>query len=201
MPRCRKGEGWNERTSCAVEVAALKRVVREMIRHNGELHGKISALEAEVTRLREALENFMAYGKDLIRREGPTGVEGGFFESLEIAREALAATPAKPAEPSHTILPVCLICRRNQKEHEQGNGCGRPVYGTVAATFYLRDDRVVIEGPAKPLQHGVDCLKQYHIHGRGGYLHDADDDRPYDVDGVMYCGRCHVALPAEGSDG
>ncbi len=25
-------------------------------------------------------------------------------------------------------------------------------------------------------------------------LHDADDDSPYDVDGVIYCGRCHMAI-------
>lgn len=28
-----------------------------------------------------------------------------------------------------------------------------------------------------------------------GYLHDRDDDTPYDVDGVMYCGRCHRFIP------
>lgn len=33
------------------------------------------------------------------------------------------------------------------------------------------------------------CTKVEH-HGTG-YLHAADDDRPYDVDGVKYCGRCH----------
>jgi hypothetical protein len=38
-------------------------------------------------------------------------------------------------------------------------------------------------------QHGVDCPKAPH-HGEG-YLHAADDDRPYDVDHVLYCGRCH----------
>lgn len=43
-------------------------------------------------------------------------------------------------------------------------------------------------------QHGVTCKKEPHMPGRTGYLHDADDDRPYDVDGVMYCGRCHWAL-------
>lgn len=38
-------------------------------------------------------------------------------------------------------------------------------------------------------RHGVDCPKAKHM--GGGYLHDADDDRPYDVDNVLYCGRCH----------
>ena len=33
------------------------------------------------------------------------------------------------------------------------------------------------------------CRKEKH---RGvGYLHQATEDAPYDVDGVEYCGRCH----------
>ena len=42
--------------------------------------------------------------------------------------------------------------------------------------------------------HGVNCEKVKHDKS-GGYLHADDDDRPYDVDGVMYCGRCHICLP------
>lgn len=41
--------------------------------------------------------------------------------------------------------------------------------------------------------HGVDCRKAVHD-SRTGYLHGAADDRPYDVDGVRYCGRCHRVL-------
>jgi len=44
------------------------------------------------------------------------------------------------------------------------------------------------------LQHGRDCPKVQHL--GAGYLHGADDDRPYDVDGVAYCGRCHGWLGA-----
>lgn len=40
--------------------------------------------------------------------------------------------------------------------------------------------------------HGLKCPKAEHV--GSGYLHDADDDGPYDVDGVMYCGRCHRCL-------
>lgn len=42
------------------------------------------------------------------------------------------------------------------------------------------------------LQHGRDCPKVRH--DGTGYLHADDDDQPYDVDGVRYCGRCHYAL-------
>lgn len=35
------------------------------------------------------------------------------------------------------------------------------------------------------------CPKQPHDRLDGGYLHRADDDTPYTVDGVSYCGRCH----------
>jgi hypothetical protein len=40
--------------------------------------------------------------------------------------------------------------------------------------------------------HGRDCPKVPHL--SEGYLHAADDDTPYDVDGVVYCGRCHCWL-------
>lgn len=43
-----------------------------------------------------------------------------------------------------------------------------------------------------PIQHGVNCPKV--PHAGAGYLHDAAADGPYDVDGVRYCGRCHVWL-------
>lgn len=42
------------------------------------------------------------------------------------------------------------------------------------------------------IRHGVNCEKV--AHAGTGYLHEADDDRPYDVDGLMYCGRCHTYL-------
>lgn len=48
--------------------------------------------------------------------------------------------------------------------------------------------------------HGVNCPKAVHADGRDGYLHGPDDDRPYDVDGVMYCGRCHVWLDPKNRD-
>ena len=45
-------------------------------------------------------------------------------------------------------------------------------------------------------QHGIDCRKAKH---RGdGYLHSEDDDRPYEVDGVAYCGKCHYAMTETG---
>lgn len=37
------------------------------------------------------------------------------------------------------------------------------------------------------------CAKAPHI--GAGHLHAEDDDRPYFVDGVRYCGRCHCYLP------
>jgi len=43
--------------------------------------------------MKQALRAFVDYGDDLILREGPTGVEGGFFECLEKARAALRSKP------------------------------------------------------------------------------------------------------------
>ena len=49
------------------------------------------------------------------------------------------------------------------------------------------------DNPTNP-KHGVDCPKRFHDPIRTGYLHGPDDDTPYDVDGVSYCGRCHRVL-------
>lgn len=41
--------------------------------------------------------------------------------------------------------------------------------------------------------HGFSCPKV--VHGESqGYLHDAQDDSPYLVDGAQYCGRCHAIM-------
>lgn len=39
------------------------------------------------------------------------------------------------------------------------------------------------------------CEKVVHDED-GGYQHLADDDTPYSVDGVEYCGRCHYWMGA-----
>lgn len=44
--------------------------------------------------------------------------------------------------------------------------------------------------------HGKTCPKVPHF--GTGHLHAEDDDKPYDVDGVSYCGRCHHAIPGGG---
>jgi hypothetical protein len=44
-------------------------------------------------------------------------------------------------------------------------------------------------------QHGVTCRKVEHPPDADGFLHAADDDGWYDVDGLTYCGRCHEYLP------
>lgn len=41
-------------------------------------------------------------------------------------------------------------------------------------------------------KHGAHCPKVVHI-GKG-YLHGENNDGPYDVDGVDYCGRCHARM-------
>lgn len=53
--------------------------------------------------------------------------------------------------------------------------------------------RQVLIHPTNP-KHGIDCSKMHHDPMVSGYLHDQTDDSPYYVDGVPYCGRCHVAL-------
>lgn len=50
---------------------------------------------------------------------------------------------------------------------------------------------------APPITHGVDCRKVTHLGTGAGYVHGANDDAPYNVDAVWYCGRCHAWLGDE----
>lgn len=47
--------------------------------------------------------------------------------------------------------------------------------------------------PAGDVIHGKTCTKYSHGDGKG-FLHSEDEDGSYDVDGALYCGRCHAAL-------
>src|SRR5690606_15680684 len=47
--------------------------------------------------------------------------------------------------------------------------------------------------PAMPSE-TMTCPKVPHV--GDGYLHGEDDDAPYSVDGVLYCGRCHYSVNA-----
>lgn len=51
--------------------------------------------------------------------------------------------------------------------------------------------RVLTLGPRAEQRHGVNCEKAPH---NGGNLHSENDNTPFEVDGVSYCGRCHKAL-------
>lgn len=48
------------------------------------------------------------------------------------------------------------------------------------------------------VRHGIDCRKVPHV--REGMLHGPDDDGPFDVDGLVYCGRCHMAIDVVSRD-
>lgn len=52
--------------------------------------------------------------------------------------------------------------------------------------------RKAARGHGMAMRHGVNCPKV--PHAGIGHLHGEQDDGPYDVDGVAYCGRCHAAL-------
>lgn len=62
----------------------------------------------------------------------------------------------------------------------------------------LRDaiDAAMLQEIRRPdsmhLEHGFTCPKVQH--DGLGHQHGPEDDAPYDVDGVSYCGRCHQAL-------
>ena len=62
----------------------------------------------------------------------------------------------------------------------------------LALCSRVRDLERALVAASGRAAHGVDCPKARHL--GAGYLHGEDDDRPYDVDGVTYCGRCHGLL-------
>ena len=74
--------------------------------------------------------------------------------------------------------------------------CGAVFRGPYGAWCALQRQLTDRKAPAIEL-HGVTCTKRTHTQGQGGYLHGQEDDGPYDVDGVTYCGRCHEALAGD----
>ena len=67
----------------------------------------------------------------------------------------------------------------------------------AAETAQTTDSEAV--GCRDLVRHGADCKKVKHEE-RAGYLHAEDDDSPYDVDGLAYCGRCHHWMPRVPND-
>lgn len=68
---------------------------------------------------------------------------------------------------------------------------------TIVDAFEVLSSDVEAAQAIEPeIKHGVNCVKVQHNGGVhfGGYLHDANDDSPYEVDGYDYCGRCHHAI-------
>lgn len=57
----------------------------------------------------------------------------------------------------------------------------------------VRTEKVHLHKHPTTVRHGIACPKVVHKAGIS-YEHGPTDDRPYDVDGVTYCGRCHSFL-------
>lgn len=177
---------------------------------------RVMDLQQEVTRLREALERIASHDPSVVGRKW--------------AHDALAATPAtKPAEPNRSpgLLAAAEHIESTWgqaypedvpffKRLPRGEGgvsdearsrisAGMARHMVKALCQQLRwmakgrdlDAMPAAEAPAEPLQHGVNCPKVEHDQSRAMYYnHDSTYDGP--VSG--WCGRCHVALPVEGSD-
>lgn len=84
-------------------------------------------------------------------------------------------------------------------EPEEVISLAQEIQNSIERWYELRGDRFLLlpDGsiPAKhreALVHGFNCEKKPHV--RTGYLHGEDDDTPYMVDGLKYCGRCHTSL-------
>jgi hypothetical protein len=68
---------------------------------------------------------------------------------------------------------------------------GKPEY-YIGVAARLRSLDGTVSANVCDIVHGANCPKKPHT--RTGYLHGEDDDTPYNVDGLKYCGRCHTAL-------
>lgn len=80
-------------------------------------------------------------------------------------------------------------------------GAGGMIQGTLMEKEFrdalnLKPGKLVdIPSAAGKHRHGVDCPKAVHTPDNfHGYLHAADDDGPYAIDSVVYCGRCHCFI-------
>lgn len=48
-------------------------------------------------------------------------------------------------------------------------------------------------------EHGKDCRKSKHDPRAKGYMHGAKEDTPYDVGGLLKCGRCYTWMDSQES--
>jgi hypothetical protein len=89
---------------------------------------------------------------------------------------------------THQIAAECkCVCHKDESpEHTAQNAAW------ASRLTALLPDGSIPASHKEALVHGINCEKKPHI--RTGYLHGEDDDTPYDVDGLKYCGRCHTSL-------
>lgn len=99
-------------------------------------------------------------------------------DRLAYAKAAGTLTDEMLAECKMDECALCgsIVCPHGEPLHFHHDGC-------PACSF---------DEPRAKL-HGVDCEKVPHT-APGGYLHLATDDGAYEVDGLIYCGRCHTWL-------
>lgn len=91
--------------------------------------------------------------------------------------------------PQGKIIPAATYPATRYVAFRNGKALKR--FGREMATIEARRAAENVPVPAQ-IKHGVDCVKAPHT--GEGYLHAEDDDRPYDVDGCSYCGRCHMGF-------
>ena len=100
---------------------------------------------------------------------------------------------AVESDRTHIGYPYCGQCNSSPCQ------CGKDVWKSGDSLYEkssvcdsLRPEQLDRLIDDCPVEHGVTCCKIDHT--GVGHLHSSDDDAPYDVDGCMYCGRCHHAL-------
>lgn len=158
--------------------------------------------------LAHQLESELREGYQALMQSNPATAKVLVDLSIEAQRiaDTLQGLPA-PAEPQYRMLEAGEILRDGDEVLNDAWTQTRFPGTAVGNTFvgYFRR-RIIPASEFQPLVdfhertcgentliHGTNCPKVPHV--GTGHLHAEDDDKPFDVDGVLYCGRCHHCLP------
>lgn len=149
---------------------------------------RIADLERQLAEAQDRTETQVARA---VKAEDDTTRMRKLLELVEQGRDALKAALALAQE-----WAVAYAALSSGEDAAESNRL-ELAFNAVCERLYEALDvekGVYLPGGKWPaMEHGKNCPKVMH-NPTGGYLHGANDDRPYDVDGVGYCGRCHVAL-------
>lgn len=154
-------------------------------------------IETEIKRLQSIEREYEEYLRAQCESVGAsTDVEGLENPKLALAcRYALANKQVELRDffAAHA-LSMIVINDVSQRPDNFRAHYSTGAYAWADAMLQARKQLNCVVTPARAfMEHGINCHKVQH-ESATGFLHSYDDDTPYNVDGVKYCGRCHEAI-------